>query len=601
MNVITKTTSVAVLVALGLALGAWAAEPPKPEPQKGNDAAGKPPKHRFLCVDNGQPNRLIHVDQRDPARDWSVEVPGPTSRDLQIVAGNRVLVSHSTGCAEYDLADGRKTWSVEGFHDVQTAQRLPNGHTLLGANTDKGARVWVVDRGGKTLATRILHPDRGSLRLVRVLDNGNALLNVGNPYRAVEVDPNGQVVWETDLARFGGKGYKVARLYDGHTMATTGDGVKVVVVAPDGNLVRFYGAKTKDERPEWRLDFFSGFDALPNGNVIVANWLGHGKHGAGPHLVEFDSANTLIWQWADHRLAKQITNVLVLDGYVPALTAAQEQALEAILNIAREHKRIRPVTRSIGAFSVAQAYEIQDRYTLRMAERLGPVAGHKVAYASSASQKRWGMNEPAGGRLFAAQRVPDGGVVSASGFLGFHIEAEVAFVVGKRIARPLANIGELKSYVRSAHVGLDIPDNRFDASEGDPGVADVIASGCGAHRWAIGPAVDPAGLDFGAIRVTLTRNGETVYKGDASAVMGDPWNAMLWQVNDLVKRGFALEPGEVVLTGAVAAAYVGSGEAAAGVYVGEAGPLGKVVCTVVESAASASQPGRYTRPLAKPQ
>ena len=40
MNAITRTTSVAVLVALGLVLAAGAAEPPKPEPRKGNDAAG---------------------------------------------------------------------------------------------------------------------------------------------------------------------------------------------------------------------------------------------------------------------------------------------------------------------------------------------------------------------------------------------------------------------------------------------------------------------------------------------------------------------------------------------------------------------------------
>jgi hypothetical protein len=40
MNAITRTTSVAVLVTLGLALTAWAAEPPKPQSRDKNDAAG---------------------------------------------------------------------------------------------------------------------------------------------------------------------------------------------------------------------------------------------------------------------------------------------------------------------------------------------------------------------------------------------------------------------------------------------------------------------------------------------------------------------------------------------------------------------------------
>ena len=40
MNAITKATLVAVLVSLDLALAVRAAEPPKSEPQKGNDAPG---------------------------------------------------------------------------------------------------------------------------------------------------------------------------------------------------------------------------------------------------------------------------------------------------------------------------------------------------------------------------------------------------------------------------------------------------------------------------------------------------------------------------------------------------------------------------------
>jgi hypothetical protein len=36
MNIITKTTSIAVLVALSLALSIWAAEPPTPELRKGS-------------------------------------------------------------------------------------------------------------------------------------------------------------------------------------------------------------------------------------------------------------------------------------------------------------------------------------------------------------------------------------------------------------------------------------------------------------------------------------------------------------------------------------------------------------------------------------
>ena len=31
-------------------------------------------------------------------------------------------------------------------------------------------------------------------------------------------------------------------------------------------------------------------------------------------MVEFNAENELVWQWEDHKLARQVTNVLMLDG-----------------------------------------------------------------------------------------------------------------------------------------------------------------------------------------------------------------------------------------------------------------------------------------------
>jgi len=76
-------------------------------------------------------------------------------------------------------------------------------------------------------------------------------------------------------------------------------------------ILSFVGGKK--EHPQLGLDFCSGWDLLPNGNRVMANWLGHGKHGQGVHLAEFTARNRLVWQWADHHLAQQVTNVLVLD------------------------------------------------------------------------------------------------------------------------------------------------------------------------------------------------------------------------------------------------------------------------------------------------
>jgi hypothetical protein len=50
-----------------------------------------------------------------------------------------------------------------------------------------------------------------------------------------------------------------------------------------------------------------------NGNILVANWLGDGNIGTGPHAVEFDANNNLVWSWEDHSTAQTITNLLVIE------------------------------------------------------------------------------------------------------------------------------------------------------------------------------------------------------------------------------------------------------------------------------------------------
>lgn len=263
-------------------------------------------KHRFLCIDNAK-NHLLCLDQHQPATGWCVSIP-PGARDLQVLDGNKVLVSHGKGAAEFDLGSGRKLdWAVDRYAQVSTAQRLGDGRTILGANTTAGVVIYELDRDGRELRKRVLQGLK-DLRLLRVIDNGNILLTVSGPCRAIEVDPQGKTVWQAKLPD---KGYKAMRLPNGNSLVSTGGDVTVVEFNPAGEQVLCVGGKLN--HPQLGLDWFSGFDLLPNGNIVVANWLGHGKQGTGVHLVEFDRDNRVVWKWDDHKQAATITNVLVVD------------------------------------------------------------------------------------------------------------------------------------------------------------------------------------------------------------------------------------------------------------------------------------------------
>ena len=138
-------------------------------------------KHRLLAIDNHW-NRLLYLDQCRPGKSWTIAIPGG-SRDLQLVGDGKVLASHGNGAAEYDLATGRRLkWIVERYSQINTARRLANGNTLLGADTAAGVVLYELNRDGKQIDRR---QSRGSRTCgcCGLVENGNLLMTVSGPSR----------------------------------------------------------------------------------------------------------------------------------------------------------------------------------------------------------------------------------------------------------------------------------------------------------------------------------------------------------------------------------------------------------------------------------
>ncbi|WP_245798333.1 carbohydrate-binding protein [Cnuella takakiae] len=287
-------------------------------------------KHVLYAVDNSL-NKLVFLNQKDTMKNWKVPVPSG-SRDLQLVANNKILVSHGNGAAEYDRTTGVKGWSVSTYSGVSTAQRLPNGNTLIGWSKPPSgstpAQVILSEvNGAKTEVRRITINNITTFRLARRLANGRTLItgdtNNDLKFKVFEVDSTGATVWQQLL--YGGKGYVANRLANGNTQATMGpvsnlyepgkDDNKLLQLSSDGSIVRFWGGMTN--HPGAGLMKFSGYSFVPynnpSGNILIANWLGDGNNRKGPHAVEFDANNNLIWSWKDFMAAETVTNVLVIE------------------------------------------------------------------------------------------------------------------------------------------------------------------------------------------------------------------------------------------------------------------------------------------------
>ncbi|HEU6448021.1 MAG TPA: hypothetical protein VFV23_06260, partial [Verrucomicrobiae bacterium] len=109
--------------------------------------------------------------------------------------------------------------------------------------------------------------------------------------------------------------WKALRLSNGNLIVTAGYGAFVVELDAAGNIIRKFGGK--ESLPEKvRPFFYAMFQLLPDGNIVLANWQGHGPGfgNSGVQLLEFNSAGEIVWSWSKPDLISSLQGVLVLDG-----------------------------------------------------------------------------------------------------------------------------------------------------------------------------------------------------------------------------------------------------------------------------------------------
>jgi len=291
--------------------------------------------HEFVAIDEGL-DHLMYVNEKDPAKHWVVTTGQQHPRDLQLVGHGRVLLGHDAGYTEYDLATGEAVKTVAEFHDVSSVRRLSGGHTLIvGVDFDqplppgKRKSIKVVsqidpssnrviigeyDADGKSVR-RTVYPGDYS-RLMRQTPQGNYLLACNDIVK--ELSPDGKVVWTARTKEFL-HAWKALRLPDGNTLVAGGYGAVMVEFDPKGEVVRKFGLASQLD-PVFHPFFYATFQVLAGGDVVAANWQGHGpKHGnEGVQLVEFDPEGKIVWSWSDKPHISSLQAILVLDGLDPS-------------------------------------------------------------------------------------------------------------------------------------------------------------------------------------------------------------------------------------------------------------------------------------------
>lgn len=269
-------------------------------------------QHEFIAIDEGHAT-LLHINERDQSKNWIVPIGLPAARDMQLIGAGKILIGHHHGYSEFDIALGRLVKELKSLAGVTAVRRQANGHTLI-AGVDiaptKGVVVLELDSDDREIRRAVFPGDY--VRLIRQTEQGTYLMSCNDRIR--EGRPDGTYLREYPVEGFY-HAWKALRLPNGNLIVTAGYGAFVVELDPSGKIVRKFGGQ--EQVPERvRPFFYAMFQLLPNGNLVLANWQGHGPGfgKSGGQLLEFNPAGEIIWSWSQAELISSLQGVLVLDG-----------------------------------------------------------------------------------------------------------------------------------------------------------------------------------------------------------------------------------------------------------------------------------------------
>ncbi|MET3963107.1 2-keto-4-pentenoate hydratase [Marmoricola sp. OAE513] len=220
------------------------------------------------------------------------------------------------------------------------------------------------------------------------------------------------------------------------------------------------------------------------------------------------------------------------------MTASITDAADRLSDAAAAGKPCAPVRDLIALDDTAAAYAVQTRNIEARTEAGARVVGRKIGLTSPAVQAQLGVDQPDFGVLLDDMDVSDETAIPFGRLLQPKVEAELAFVLGAD-AKP--------AYALAA---LEIVDSRI--ADWDITFVDTVADNGSSGLFVLGK--DRLDLDeFNPRDVVMTMwvDGVAVSKGSGDACLGNPLSAVEWLAETAAQYGAPLEPGQVILSGAL--------------------------------------------------
>jgi outer membrane protein assembly factor BamB len=267
-------------------------------------------EHRLMFFEYGKgPNRLLELDAKGKVV-WDHRPPS-IAVIFEVLPNGNILYAYGgkpTGVREV-TRKGEEVWNYTSrCPQVLGCHRLANGNTLV---AEQGpCQAVEVNRQGETVRVTPLKTSHESYHLqvrnIHKLPNGNILAAHEGEGAVREVDVDGKMVWEYTGVENAGD---AQRLANGNTLISCGTQKRVIEVTPAKKIAWEF---TAADAPELNLTWVSSIQQLPNGNLLVGNFL-RGQEGKGAHAFEVTRDKKIVWKWDDHSVIKSLTTVRAID------------------------------------------------------------------------------------------------------------------------------------------------------------------------------------------------------------------------------------------------------------------------------------------------
>lgn len=227
-----------------------------------------------------------------------------------------------------------------------------------------------------------------------------------------------------------------------------------------------------------------------------------------------------------------------------------QQAADLLWNAHQHAEPCLPVRELIGANDVAAAYAVQKINTERWLAQGRRLVGRKIGLTSKVVQKQLGVDQPDFGMLFADMCIADGEEVAAGRVMQAKVEAEIALVIERPLSHDRHTVADIINATAYALPAIEIVGSRI--ANWDIRLTDTIADNASSGLFVLGSR--PVKLDaFDVIGcgMLMERRGDQVSAGAGAACLGNPLHAAVWLADMMAQVGSPLQPGDVVMTGAL--------------------------------------------------